>query len=100
MATPTAQKVCKWYPRIGNRCAVQVMGGPNYYTAFSGSYSAADFGQCQPTWYYVYNWGPYGTALPVNCAGSLGSGTGFLVSFQVVGSGTINLSDGTTVAIP
>ncbi len=99
MATPRASQVCKFYPRIGNRCLTVVTGGANYYTAFSGDYSTADVGQCVAGSTYVSGYG-YAPQLPVSCVGNLGATTGFLVSFAVVGSGAVKMTDGTTLAIP
>lgn len=92
MPLPTTKVVCKFYPRLGNRCLTVVSGGASFYTAFSGAYSGADHGQCTTALTYVSGYG-YAPQLPVSCVGSLTSGTGFLVSFTVTGTGSVSVGD-------
>jgi hypothetical protein len=104
---PTFQKVCKFYPRIGNRCLTVKTDTAAYYTQSWVNPTATGnggTGQCVPTWTYVaYNLGSgggeYAPTLPVSCVGALTAGGSFLVHFNVVGSGTLTLSDGTVVAV-
>jgi hypothetical protein len=107
LALPTFKQVCKFYPRIGNRCLTVKTDAANYYTQSWVNPTATGnggTGQCAPTWTYVaYTFGTgggqYAPGLPISCVGALTAGGSFLVHFNVVGSGTITLSDGTTVVI-